>query len=240
MAGSSVTETITRAFRTIKEMIEDRMPQDQDMPQSELEYSQKLSEITNRLKSVSEEDIAALVSSKSTFAIDVDTKLRIIFCLEPKLKLSSKDRKDKEKHLAYVVETKIDEQGERVEVPVFFDKYIVVLKEKGTANNTKNINEQFITAAVPLASVEIFDVKELVFNISKHSLVPKHILIRSSNKQAIDEILSSVSVKTKAQLPAILKTDPMARYIDAKPGDVVKIVRYSPTSGLHTFYRHCI
>jgi DNA-directed RNA polymerase subunit H len=38
-------------------------------------------------------------------------------------------------------------------------------------------------------------------------------------------------------LPKILKTDAAIRELDAKPGDVIKVVRVSPTAGESVFYR---
>jgi DNA-directed RNA polymerase subunit H (RpoH/RPB5) len=56
----------------------------------------------------------------------------------------------------------------------------------------------------------------------------------------VDALLKGLMVKSKAQLPSILESDAMARYIGARPGDVVRIERKSPTAGETVFYRHCI
>ncbi|MEM0463319.1 DNA-directed RNA polymerase subunit H [Pyrobaculum sp.] len=39
------------------------------------------------------------------------------------------------------------------------------------------------------------------------------------------------------QLPWIRSSDPLAKLVDAKPGDVLKIVRESPTAGEFVVYR---
>ena len=81
--------------------------------------------------------------------------------------------------------------------------------------------------------VEIFTVNELVVNITEHELVPKHILLSKDDK---DALLKRYKIK-EHQLPKILVTDPVARYLGLKRGDVVKIVRVSETAGRYITYR---
>ncbi|MDW8044070.1 MAG: DNA-directed RNA polymerase subunit H [Nitrososphaerota archaeon] len=39
------------------------------------------------------------------------------------------------------------------------------------------------------------------------------------------------------QLPKILTTDPVVKKMGARPGDIIKITRTSPTAGLTVYYR---
>ena len=41
-------------------------------------------------------------------------------------------------------------------------------------------------------------------------------------------------------LPVILRDDAMARYLGLRPGEVVRILRPSPTSGTYVSYRICV
>jgi len=67
--------------------------------------------------------------------------------------------------------------------------------------------------------IEVFLYKELMFNITKHYTQPKITLLTSEEKKSlIKEIKSS-------QLPIILKSDPIARYYNAKSGMVFKFQR---------------
>lgn len=65
------------------------------------------------------------------------------------------------------------------------------------------------------------------FNVLEHELVPKHVLL---SKEEARRILKSMGIK-KTELPLIYSTDPVARALKAKPGDLIMIIRKSPTAG---------
>jgi DNA-directed RNA polymerase subunit H len=71
------------------------------------------------------------------------------------------------------------------------------------------------------------------FDVMSHQLVPKHEILPES---IAEETLKSFNL-TKDQLPKILITDPAAKRIGAKGGDIIKISRDSPTAGLSIFFR---
>ncbi|HDI75414.1 MAG: DNA-directed RNA polymerase subunit H [Thermoprotei archaeon] len=64
-------------------------------------------------------------------------------------------------------------------------------------------------------------------NIFKHEYVPKHILL---SKEEAKALLKRMGLK-RYDLPWIRASDPAARALGAKPGDVIAIIRKSPTSG---------
>ena len=70
-------------------------------------------------------------------------------------------------------------------------------------------------------------------NILKHELVPKHIIIKEDE---IKEILEKYKIG-RLQLPKILTTDPVVKSLGAKEGNVLKIIRKSPTAGSSEYYR---
>jgi DNA-directed RNA polymerase subunit H (RpoH/RPB5) len=91
----------------------------------------------------------------------------------------------------------------------------------------------------PMASdnTEIFKIEELLINVSRHALVPKHIPIR--NPDEIKKILQEYK-STPQQFPQILRTDMQARYLALKPGELVRILRPSPSAGTYEIYRSCV
>ena len=69
--------------------------------------------------------------------------------------------------------------------------------------------------------------------VEKHVLVPRHIKLSDKDNQALLEQYN-ISIK---ELPKIQKDDPAIAKLDVKPGDVIKIIRKSPTAGEADFYR---
>lgn len=74
------------------------------------------------------------------------------------------------------------------------------------------------------------------FSIMEHNLVPKHEILEP---EEIQKVLEQYHVKPH-QLPYILSTDPAARGLNAKPGDVIKITRKSEVAGVTVYYRYVV
>lgn len=70
-------------------------------------------------------------------------------------------------------------------------------------------------------------------NIFDHILVPKHVLLAP---EEIINLLKKFNI-TLNQLPKISSKDPAAKSLNAKKGDVIKILRKSETAGISEFYR---
>lgn len=70
-------------------------------------------------------------------------------------------------------------------------------------------------------------------DISKHSYVPKHVKLKESE---VDDLLRKYVISLK-QLPKISINDPAAKELNPKAGEVIKIIRKSPTAKESAFYR---
>jgi DNA-directed RNA polymerase subunit H len=77
---------------------------------------------------------------------------------------------------------------------------------------------------------------QVKIDISKHSFVPAH---TKMTEEEIQALLTQYNISIK-QLPSIKKSDLSIRELNAKPGDVIRIVRRSQTYGNYPFYRAVI
>ena len=75
-----------------------------------------------------------------------------------------------------------------------------------------------------------------VFDLFEHDLVPKHEILKTDERA---ELLSKYRVEPY-QLPRIKISDPAITAIGAKVGDIVKILRDSPTAGQYVAYRYVV
>jgi len=77
------------------------------------------------------------------------------------------------------------------------------------------------------------EIEKQQFNIMSHDLVPLHVILSDEEKK---ELFKKYNI-TPDQLPKLMDTDPVAVSIEAKPGQVVKIIRKSHTAKEAVAYR---
>ena len=71
------------------------------------------------------------------------------------------------------------------------------------------------------------------FDVRTHILVPKHVKM---TPEEVQELMKQYNIDKK-QLPKIKKSDPAITNLDVEKGDIIKIIRKSPTIGESYFYR---
>jgi DNA-directed RNA polymerase subunit H len=74
------------------------------------------------------------------------------------------------------------------------------------------------------------------FNLYEHVLVPRHEIVASDERE---KLLNQYRVQPY-QLPRLKASDPAVKAIGAKPGDIVKITRDSPSAGKYLSYRYVV
>lgn len=98
----------------------------------------------------------------------------------------------------------------RLQIPSDVTNVIICTKDKFPRN-------------IPLESlykVEYFKVSELQYNITKHSLVPTHVIISNSETS---NLIHKLGIDNLDQLPYIYNTDPVIKFLGGEPGQVVEI-----------------
>ncbi|MHA2365630.1 MAG: DNA-directed RNA polymerase subunit H [Candidatus Hodarchaeales archaeon] len=86
------------------------------------------------------------------------------------------------------------------------------------------------------AGIETFSIKFPFFDLFQHELVPIH---EFATEEEIQIFVEKYAVDVK-QLPKILVNDPAVQLLGANAGDIIKIIRDSPTAGKYITYRYCI
>lgn len=85
-------------------------------------------------------------------------------------------------------------------------------------------------------NVELLPKSFPVFDIFEHTLVPVHEILSEEEKK---QLLEQYRIQPY-QMPQIKSADPAVKAIGAKPGDVLRIIRKSPTAGEHIAYRYVV
>ena len=85
------------------------------------------------------------------------------------------------------------------------------------SDNITSVAKTMIEKMVDM-KIELFNVEELQFNITKHRLVPEHVKISS-------EEVSIIKKEVGLKFASLLKADPITRFYGYEKGDIIKISR---------------
>ena len=166
-----------------------------------------------QLKNISSKELTTISNTKNIVIDLKECKIPIIFDISPKFKWTE-------------LRKSIDEHLKNLDYEV--DYIIFVIRAPMNSGDMNKISDCG-------HNHQVFSITELQFNKTKHFLVPKHELITEEEK--IERIVSQYHLKSRNQLPLILKNDPMCKYLYGKPGNLMKIHRINPTSGINIVYR---
>lgn len=103
-------------------------------------------------------------------------------------------------------------------------------------HNSITVFAKNMISTVQDKKIEFFLYSEFMYNVTRHELVPKHILLSQLERANILKQYS-LNEKTKLKFPHIMRSDPVCRYFNAKPGQMFKIIRDSNVTKKSITYR---
>uniref|UniRef100_A0A5B7C8A6 Putative DNA-directed RNA polymerase V subunit 5C isoform X1 n=1 Tax=Davidia involucrata TaxID=16924 RepID=A0A5B7C8A6_DAVIN len=164
------------------------------------------------------------------------TEFRSVFGDKPnleRLRISASLRSNPSKKIL-VIFCGTDEIRKQVIVGIFsqitnkesLHRVILILQSKMNSHARKVVDDFQI-------KVETFQITDLLVNITKHVLAPKHEILSSEEKR---KLLKEYHVEDK-QLPRMLENDAIARYYGLEKGQVVKITHSGALTDSLVTYR---
>ena len=85
---------------------------------------------------------------------------------------------------------------------------------------------------------QFFRIQELQFDIQSHRMYMPHRIVKDDERTAI---FNKYKIQDpESQIPWIDSQDPPIKWIGAKPGDVIEVIRHSDTVGSSIYYRYVV
>ncbi|MCG3258179.1 MAG: hypothetical protein H7644_00370 [Candidatus Heimdallarchaeota archaeon] len=142
---------------------------------------------------------------------------------------------------------KISEKKEKITAIARFPKNpqigVKLIRLLGKLQEEEKLGEALLIAESPLThyakkesiklGIEIISSNNPLFNIFDHAMVRQHVMLKSPE---IKYFLERYQIE-KHQIPKILESDAAVKAIQAKPGDVIKIVRNPDMGENGSYYR---
>lgn len=89
--------------------------------------------------------------------------------------------------------------------------------------------------------IQCIPIQRLLFNITKHSIVPVHERITEDEANKMkDAFFNTFHIDNFSKIPKILVTDPVAMFIGLRPKELCKITRNTVNAGERVVYRYCV
>jgi DNA-directed RNA polymerases I, II, and III subunit RPABC1 len=113
------------------------------------------------------------------------------------------------------------------------DDLMIIIKDEPNDTLLENIKDIWMSDSIYISLVNI---RRLQFNILKHVLVPKHILL---SKEEELEFKKEYNILNNKQIPDISYFSPVSIVLGFRPDDIIRIERNSRTAIHSNFYRVC-
>jgi DNA-directed RNA polymerase subunit H (RpoH/RPB5) len=164
--------------------------------------------------------------------IDIETSnTSVIYALTKKLrKMIIDELKEKIKDTSNIKDF-ISNHGSKKNVIIIFNNESISTAVKSLLNKYDKIFQK------NGGQLQYFTLQQLMFNPTKHVYVPTHTKL---TEEEAKEFMKEYMTRTKMHMHVILQSDPIAKWIGLKHGDIVKINRYNENSGESFSYRSCM
>ena len=165
--------------------------------------------------------------------IDIQTSdTSVIYALTKKLRKTIIDElKEKIKDSNTNIQDFISKYGSKNNIILIFNNESISTAVKALLNKYDKLFQK------NGGQLQYFTLRQLMFNPTKHEYVPIHTKL---TEEEVKEFMKEYMTRTKIHMHVILQSDPIAKWIGLKHGDIVKINRYNENSGESFSYRSCI
>lgn len=114
---------------------------------------------------------------------------------------------------------------------------IIILTQLVKINNY--ILEKKIIEKINVENIQIFTYNNLLFNITQHSCIPKHIRVIDTKKE-IEELCKMRNIDNIDKLSKIQINDPLANFYGLRIGQLFEFKKYNKNAGVYIYYRVCV
>ena len=113
------------------------------------------------------------------------------------------------------------------------DDLIIISKDRTNLTIRDLVEQLFIKDK---KFVNIYNLHDYLFNILKHEMQPTFRILSTNEKQ---QIMKRYNVTKDKEFPDISRFDPVSQAIGVRPGELIEIIRSSPTAVNSPYYRIC-
>ena len=113
------------------------------------------------------------------------------------------------------------------------DDLIIMSKDKTNLTIRDLVEQLFIKDK---KFVNIYNLHDYLFNILEHEMQPTFRILSTNEKQ---QIMKRYNVTKDKEFPDISRFDPVSQAIGVRPGELIEIIRSSPTAVNSPYYRIC-